>query len=209
MDEYQSPFLDNREPNDSEHTADAFVDNDNADTGVQNSGKEKPKKRPSRKRSNKSSSEVAPELVSAILELDKTITSLPDEYHDLLKLLVNLQTSVSYQRLIAALVSKDGKSTVIKNIESERKIMDSLDDPFKAAFELAGLEREDRLNHWLRAAAVDIEAAKSIAGTDNGRWPREWRDSQRESQGLYTLYNRIRENYRNHLDRVEEIVSSI
>lgn len=209
MDEYQSPFLDDREPNDSEHTADAFVDNDNADINVQDSGQEKPKNRPSRKRSNKSSSEVAPELVSAILELDKKIASLPDEYHDLLKALVNLQTSVSYQRLIAALVSKDGKSTVIKNIESERKIMNSLDDPFKAAFELAGLEREDRLNHWLRAAAVDVEAAKSIAGTDNGRWPREWRDAQRESQGLYTLYNRIGENYRNHLDRVEEIVSSI
>jgi transglutaminase/protease-like cytokinesis protein 3 len=209
MNDYQSPFLDNEQENHEDPANAPIVSMNSDDTPVtEHKTESKPKRsRPSRRKSAKSSNDITPELVLSILNADKTLGQLSNEDTDLLKLLSGEPTSVSYHRMIATVVSKEGKATILKNIESERTILSSLDNPFDAAFKLAGLEREERLEHWLRASAIDINEAKTIAGTDNGRWPREWKDAQRESQGLYTLYTHIKDNYLGHLHHIEEVIA--
>ena len=211
MNDYQSPFLDNDQENhdDQIDVPIAPVNNDDAPVS-EHKNENKPKRtRPSRRKTPKNNNDITPELVLSILNADKILGQFSNEDTDLLKLLSGDPTSVSYHRMIATVVSKEGKATILKNIESERTILNSLNNPFDAALVIAGLEREERLEHWLRASAIGIDEAKEIAGTDNGRWPREWRDAQKESQGLYTLYTRIKDSYIGHLQHIEEAVAGL
>lgn len=169
----------------------------------------KPAKRtrsPRRSRSKSTSGDVTPELVDAIVSSYQRISALDEGELGLLRLLLKQNENIGVSKIVAEFVSAESKKELEKSIDSEIRLIDSLDEPFKAALLLAGLTREERMGHWLNVAMVEPDKAREIAGTDNGRWPRDWRDAMKESQGVYRIYSETKDSYKSHLEHIRGLI---
>lgn len=150
---------------------------------------------------------VSPDTIESILDAADRIRGLHGTDALLLRGFLGVPANTGDAKLISTFISRDGRSQALKKIDSEAAILDSInpDEPMdmSAAFAIVGLGHDGRLEHWTLLSTFDPEAAKEVAGTDDGKWPRAWnRSDTEESKGLFALYLKVRKPYR---DKLEEL----
>lgn len=150
-----------------------------------------------------SSKGVSPETVGAILDAAGKVSRLEGSDAAILRELMGLPDNTAENKLIATFISKKNRTQALKRVDDELEILNSIRQSqqagsvdFDTVFTIIGLGHDNRLERWTMASKFDVEAAKSVAGTEDGKCPRSWgKSSEDESKGLYNLYLRILEPY--------------
>lgn len=155
---------------------------------------------------------VSPDTIESILDAADRVRGLHGTDALLLRGFLGVPANTGDAKLISTFISKDGRSQALKKIDSEMSIIDSInpDEPMdmNAAFAIVGLGHDGRLEHWTMLSTFDSEAAKAVAGTDDGKWPRAWnRSDMDESKGLFSLYLKVRGPYKAKLEELRGLLS--
>jgi len=166
-------------------------------------------------RAKVSSKPVSPETVGAILDAAGKVSRLEGNDASMLRDLLGLPDNTSDNKLIATFISREGRTKALKRVEAELEMLESIRGSqqsgsldFDAVFAIIDLGHDDRLERWTLASRFDIDAAKAVAGTDDGKWPRSWNKSkQDESKGLYRLYLRILKPYSEKMEWFKRILA--
>lgn len=176
----------------------------------------KPRKsRSGRAKAPSKAKQVTPETVGAILEAADKVSKLEGKDATLLKDLLGLPENTAENKLIAVFLSRKERTKALKKVDGELEITNSIKHAqqsgavdFDTVFTILGLGHENRLERWNMASGFDNEAAKAVAGTDDGKWPRSWSKSdQDESKGLYSLYVKILEPYSEKMEWFKRVLA--
>ena len=154
---------------------------------------------------------VSPDTIESILDAADRIRGLHGTDALLLRGFLGVPANTGDAKLISTFISRDGRSQALKKIDSEAAILDSInpEEPMdmNAAFAIVGLGHDGRLEHWTMLSTFDPEAAKEVAGTDDGKWPRAWNRSEtEESKGLFALYLKVRQSYKSKLEELRGLL---
>lgn len=182
--------------------------------GVHPAGAQAPRRGRSH-RAKVSSKPVSPDTVGAILDAAGKVSRLEGSDASMLRDLLGLPENTSDNKLIATFISRDGRTKALKRVEAELETLESIRESrksgsldFDAVFTIIDLGHENRLERWTLASIFDPDAAKAVAGTDDGKWPRAWNKSnQDESKGLYRLYLRILDSYTEKMEWFKRILA--